>query len=195
MSKLLPLAPPAVLSLSKDGPQMPTVVRQARHGVGARGPLASALRCLMASIPLALLLVLLPCDGAVRANWLSKVVGAAEHAAPRAAKLGSGALESAALHLRSLPAKAEGSAALAAQATQEGHWRFVNRAGETFTAGTPEELKRVAAVLLPEAKADAKLSLYVTEDTVFQHRASCRRPQRELSHPEARRRRGRAAVR
>ena len=115
-------------------------------------------------------LLLLPV--AVQANWLSKVVGAAEHAAPRAARLGTGALENAALHLRSLPPKAEGGAALAAQATQEGHWRFVNRAGETFTAGTPEELKRVAGVLLPEAKADAKLSLYVTEDTVFQHRAA-----------------------
>ena len=62
--------------------------------------------------------------------------------------------------------------ALAAQATQEGHWRFVNRAGETFTAGTPEELKRVAAVLLPDAKADARLSLYLTEETIFLNRAA-----------------------
>ena len=48
----------------------------------------------------------------------------------------------------------------------------MNKAGETFTAGTPEELKRAAAVLLPEAKADAKLSLYVTQDTVFQNRSA-----------------------
>jgi hypothetical protein len=105
------------------------------------------------------------------ASWLAKVMGAAEQAAPRGARLGGGALDGATLHLRSLPAKPDG-AALAAQATQEGHWRFVNKAGETFTAGTPEELTRVAAVLLPEAKAGARLSLYVTEDTVFQFRSA-----------------------
>jgi hypothetical protein len=124
--------------------------------------------------PLVALAVLLLLPAAVEANWLSKIAGMAEHSASRAAKLGTGALalDRAAVHLRSLPAKAEGSAALAAQATQEGHWRFVNKAGETFTAGTPEELTRVASVLLPEAKADAKLALYLTEDTVFQFRAA-----------------------
>lgn len=107
------------------------------------------------------------------AGWLAKAMGAAEQAAPRtAARIGAGSLETAARHLRSMPAKTDGGVALAAQATQEGHWRFVNAAGETFTAGTPEELKRAAAVLLPEAKADARLLLYVTEDTVFQNRAA-----------------------
>ena len=99
-------------------------------------------------------------------------MGAAEHAAPRATKFGTGAIDSAAAHVKALPARADGGAPLAAQATQEGHWRFVNKAGETFTAGTPEELKRVATVLLPEAKADAKLALYLTEDTVFQFRGA-----------------------
>jgi hypothetical protein len=111
--------------------------------------------------------------GSANASWLAKVMGAAEQPAPRAAgRVGASSLETATLHLRSLPANSDGSVALAAQATQEGHWRFVNRAGETFTAGTPDELKRAAAVLLPEAKADAKLSLYVTQDTVFQNRAA-----------------------
>ena len=86
------------------------------------------------------------------ANWLGKVIGAAEQTGARAGKHGLGALDNAVAHVRTLPAKADG-AILAAQATQEGHWRFVNRAGETFTAGTPEELKRVTAVLLPDAKA------------------------------------------
>src|SRR6266446_828192 len=113
-----------------------------------------ALRRAMACLGLAAIaLFVLSFNGFAEAGWLTKVMGAAEHAAPRAARLGTGSLENAALHLRALPAKAEGSAALAAQATQEGHWRFVNKAGETFTAGTPEELKRVATVLLPEAKA------------------------------------------
>jgi hypothetical protein len=111
--------------------------------------------------------------GSVNASWLAKVTGAAEDVAPRAAgRVGASTLEAAAQHLRLLPVKADGSVALAAQATQEGHWRFVNKAGETFTAGTPDELKRAVAVLLPEAKADAKLSLYITEDTVFQNRAA-----------------------
>ena len=91
--------------------------------------------------------------------------------APRTGKLGLGALDNAAAHVKALPAMADRSA-LAAQATQEGHWRFVNKAGETFTAGTPDELKRVASVLLPDAKADAKLALYVTEDTIFLNRAA-----------------------
>jgi hypothetical protein len=174
MSKLPPCTPPLVLSLSKDGPHAPAVVRQAHHGVGGKS--ASELPVLRGVLKNLLLvctlLVLLAATSAVQANWLSKVVGAAEHAGSRAAKLGSGALENAAVHLRSLPPRADGSTALAAQATQEGHWRFVNKAGETFTAGTPEELTRVGSVLLPEAKADVKLSLYVTEDTVFQHRAA-----------------------
>lgn len=103
------------------------------------------------------------------AGWLAKAIGATEHAGSRGGRLGAGALDNAAAHVKLLPAGGHGTA-LAAQATQEGHWRFVNKAGETFTAGTPEEMKRVAAVLLPDAKPDARLSLYVTEDTVFLNR-------------------------
>jgi hypothetical protein len=121
--------------------------------------------------PFVMLAALLLLPVAVQANWLSKVAGTAEQAAPRAARSGAAAIDSAAAHVKALPVTSNG-AALAAQATQEGHWRFVNKAGETFTAGTPEELARVATVLLPEAKTDIKLSLYVTQDTVFQYRAA-----------------------
>lgn len=117
-------------------------------------------------------LTLLLVGNPAHANWLSKVIGAAEHATPRVGKAGASGIDDAALHVRALPARADGVAALAAQASQEGHWRFVNKAGETFTAGTPDELKRVATVLLPEAKADVKLTLYVTEDTIFLYRAA-----------------------
>jgi hypothetical protein len=110
-------------------------------------------------------------SGSAHAGWLSKVLGAAEHGATRSGRIGLGALDNAAAHVKALPAKADG-AALAAQATQEGHWRFVNRAGETFTAGTPDELRRVSSVLLPDARPDARLSLYLTEETVFQNRAA-----------------------
>jgi hypothetical protein len=129
------------------------------------------LRRAYACLLLAVLISTLTLGPAAHANWLAKVMGAAEQAAPRTARLGGGALENAAVHLRSIGAKADGPV-LAAQATQEGHWRFVNKSGETFTAGTPEEMKRVASVLLPEAKADARLSLYVTEDTLFPNRAA-----------------------
>jgi hypothetical protein len=116
-------------------------------------------------------LLLVSLCATAQAGWLSRLAaGSAEHGAARVARKGA-TLEHAAAHLKALPDRPD-SIALAAQATQEGHWRFVNKAGETFTAGTPDELKRVASVLLPEAKADARLSLYVTQDTVFQHRAA-----------------------
>ena len=81
------------------------------------------------------------------------------------------ALEVAHRYARTQPARPD-TAVLAAQATQEGHWRFVNRAGEMFTVGTPDEMQRVVSVLYPEAKPGARLALYMTDDTVFRHRAA-----------------------
>jgi len=71
-------------------------------------------------------------------------------------------------HLKALPEPPPGMAHLAAHAGSEGHWTFVNRQGETFTVGTPDEMARVVPVLAPEA-ADPKsrLSLLLTADTVF----------------------------
>ena len=82
--------------------------------------------------------------------------------APAAGKLGAGKLgivdlERAAAHIRTLPAGAKG-AVLAAHATPEGHWKFVNRDGDVFTAGTPEELQRVVPTLLPDAAPPAATS-------------------------------------
>src|SRR5262245_22038545 len=125
---------------------------------------------MVAHLILAATLLALSGHACVEAGWLVKVMGLAEQGAASAGTLGSGGLERAALYLRSVTP--DGRAALAARATQEGHWIFVNRAGETMTAATPQELTRVAAILLPEAKADAKLTLYVTEDTVFEFRAA-----------------------
>ncbi len=143
-------------------------MRQPRSGPpGTRARTSAPVTLLLL---LALLLVL---PGAAHASWLSKLVGAAETAAPRAARHGVGAMDGVAAHIKALPAKADG-AVLGAQATQEGHWRFVNKAGETFTAGTPDELKRVTTVLLPDAKPDLKLTLYVTEDTIFLYRTGLR---------------------
>jgi hypothetical protein len=52
--------------------------------------------------------------------------------------------------LRTLP-DADARLALAVHATPEGHWQFVNAAGETYTAGTPDELKRAASIVLPNS--------------------------------------------
>lgn len=107
----------------------------------------------------------------VDANWLTKIIGTAEHAGSKAARHSVGALDNVAAHIKGLPHRAD-SHALAATATPEGHWRFVNKAGETFTAASPEELRRAFAVLAPEtAAAESKLALYLTEDTVFRHQA------------------------
>ena len=69
-----------------------------------------------------------------------------------------------------LPAGAKG-AVLAAHATPEGHWKFANRDGDVFTAGTPEELQRVVPTLLPDATPGGSLGIYLSEDTLFADRA------------------------
>ena len=104
---------------------MPSALRQAGRGGRGQGQRRGA-RGLAARL-IVLCLLVAPAAPA-QANWLSKVIGAAEHAAPGAAKLGASALDNAAQHVRSLPTRADGAATLAAQATQEGHWRFVNKA-------------------------------------------------------------------
>ncbi|MFO0974728.1 MAG: hypothetical protein U1A27_15000 [Phycisphaerae bacterium] len=104
------------------------------------------------------------------AGWLSRIMAAAEHGGARVARSGASALESAAARLQSLSPSAAKGGALAAGVSQEGHWTFINRAGERFTAATPDELKRAATVLLPDAAADARPTLILTEDTVFVHR-------------------------
>jgi hypothetical protein len=108
---------------------------------------------------------------AAHANWLTKIAREGGEVGTRAARHGAGALDSAAAHVKALPAPTGKAAALAAHATPEGHWKFVNREGEVFTAGTADELKRAVPTLLPDAADDAKLTLYLSEDTVFGERA------------------------
>jgi hypothetical protein len=107
------------------------------------------------------------------ANWLTRLGrGASEvgEAGSAASKLGLGAAQHAAEHVARLPKVANG-AALAAHATPEGHWKFVNREGEVFTAGNADELARVGSVLAPETATGDKLALYLSEDAVFAQRA------------------------
>jgi hypothetical protein len=110
------------------------------------------------------LLILSPAPA--QANWLTKLArGAGE-----TARSGARGLERASAHLSSLPVTASG-AALAAHATPEGHWQFANRAGDVFTAGTPDELRRVVPTLLPDATGTSKLALYLSEESIFGDRA------------------------
>lgn len=109
---------------------------------------------------------------AAQAEWLSRLarVGAeVGEVAPKAGRLGIVDLERAAAHIRTLPASS--GAALAAHATPEGHWKFVNRDGDVFTAATPEELQRVLPTLLPETAPGSKIGIYLSEETLFGDRA------------------------
>ncbi len=68
-----------------------------------------------------------------------------------------------------------GVVALAAELTEVGHWRIVNRAGEAFTAANAAELTQGLRTLAPDARAgQAKLHLHLTADTVLRRGASLR---------------------
>jgi hypothetical protein len=110
-----------------------------------------------------------------RANIFTSILREAGEAGGKAASHSAshlGAIGKAAEHLKGLVSAPKG--ALAAHATPEGHWQFVNRDGQVFTAGTPDELKRVMPSLAPDAISggDTKMSLYLSEDSVFQNRSS-----------------------
>lgn len=105
------------------------------------------------------------------ANWLTKILSEAGEAGSKGAMRGAHHVDpdlgTAVRHLKGLPDK-PGLNALAVDAGLEGHWRFVNRSGETYTAGNADELARVRDSLLPGS--NGKLSLYLTPDTVFDQR-------------------------
>lgn len=109
------------------------------------------------------------------AGWLSRIVREAADggggAASKLGKAGLGSLDSAAAHVAALPKVGAGTA-LAAHLTPEGHWKFVNREGQVFTAATPDELARVGAALAPDAAPGGKLAYYLSEETVFTQRAA-----------------------
>jgi len=111
--------------------------------------------------------------GPVQADWLSRLIAFGEKASSKSARPGGSALDNAAIHLKALPPNGKGPA-LVAEVGPEGHWTFVNRAGERFTAGSPEELGRVASVLAPEASTGghARLTIVLGEDTVLRRRTA-----------------------
>lgn len=105
------------------------------------------------------------------AHWLTKIVReAGETAGGVGAKLaGSGLDDLAGLarHLKLLHPESKGVAFIA-HATPEGHWKFVSRDGEVFTAANADEMGRLVRNLAPDAgPAEGKLALYLSEDSVF----------------------------
>jgi hypothetical protein len=104
---------------------------------------------------------------AIMAGWIEKIAGTAVRSGPSI----SASLQTAVRYVRGLPARGD-VVALAAQGTPEGHWRFVNKSGEMYTVGTPDEMKRVVTVLHPEARPGARLALYMTQDTVLRDRVA-----------------------
>jgi hypothetical protein len=108
---------------------------------------------------------------AIIAGWLDRIGSTPPSASQAEPDNRHSALERATAQLRAATPDA-GTVALAAEATPDGHWRFVNRSGEVFTAGTPEEMRRVTRVLEPKAKANARLVLYLTRPTLFVHRSA-----------------------
>jgi hypothetical protein len=109
-----------------------------------------------------------------KAGWFTKILREAGEAGDvgKAARLpdGFGALGDAAAHIKSVAALGKG-VPLAAHVTPEGHWKFANKDGDVFTAANAEEMQRVVPTLAAQAPADTKLSLYLSEDTVFDGRA------------------------
>jgi len=125
------------------------------------------------AIALAALMMAAPPPAA--ANWLTHILREAGEVGGKGALHAPshlGPIGKAAVHLKGLQGAPKG--ALAAHATPEGHWQFINRDGHVFTAGTPDEMRRVLPTLAPDAAAagETKLSLYLSEDSIFRNRAA-----------------------
>ena len=77
----------------------------------------------------------------------------------------SSGLEAVAAHVQALKS---GPVVFGAHAGSEGHWTFVNRAGERITTSSADEMRRALPVLAPETAADAGGRAFVlSEATVF----------------------------
>ncbi len=105
------------------------------------------------------------------ANWLTRILSHADDVpGRRAAKGVVGSFDEVGSHLKTLP-PVKRSRAIAVDATDEGHWRLRNADGETFTAATPEELKRGFQLLVPMKSGEvAGHVIVLTSDAVFKHK-------------------------
>ncbi|RTL71575.1 MAG: hypothetical protein EKK41_09410 [Hyphomicrobiales bacterium] len=119
-------------------------------------------RTLAVALALIAVPLLLQLAGTIRlqalASWVEVPAAMAEHREP---------LAEARAALQKMPVDMP---ALAARATQEGHWHFVNRSGETLTAGTPDEMQRLATLLLPDAKPADRITIVVPLESLARYR-------------------------
>lgn len=107
-----------------------------------------------------------------QAGWLTRILKEAGDTAGDAGKFarlpdGFSVLDDAARHIRGVTAVNKGLA-LAAHVTPEGHWKFVNKKGDVYTAANPQEMARVQRMLAPDAPDSIKVSYYLSSETVFQ---------------------------
>ena len=118
------------------------------------------------------MLIVLEAMNSVVRRWLGRWVGAMPVAAVclfgsielQAADAG---LDRAIRHAERIVVTA-GTVVLAASASQEGHWTFVNAKGERFTAATPDEMARMPTVLAAGAVfPKTPLLLVVDDGSVF----------------------------
>lgn len=101
-----------------------------------------------------------------RAGWLDSVRDLLPIGAPLPEP---DELQAAADLIKALPVKPP-ALVLAAAVTAQGHWTFVNQAGQRFTAASPSEMARVYPSLAPDiATRPAPVIIYVTRSSVFRH--------------------------
>ncbi|MEM8975380.1 MAG: hypothetical protein AAGD43_25235 [Pseudomonadota bacterium] len=105
----------------------------------------------------------------VHAGWLTRLAKEAGEAGGSGARKGAGQLDEAASQLKNLP-KVARAGAVAASVSGEGHWTFINKAGQRFTAANDAEMGRLSSFLFPEGVGPAGLNIYVTRDSVFKYR-------------------------
>ena len=131
---------------------------------------AQILRSLAALVALGLLFGAVS-PGAVYAGWLTKLVREAGEAGGDVSKRGLGQLDEALGQLKRLPPGASRGAVVATVGA-EGHWTFVNRAGQRFTAANADEMARLPGVLFPDGPGPAGLTVYLPEQAVFARRSA-----------------------
>ncbi len=102
------------------------------------------------------------------AGWLTRLAKEAGEAGGGSARKGAGQLDEAAANLGKLP-KVASAGAVAASVSGEGHWTFINKTGQRFTAANDAEMARLGPFLFPDGVGPAGLNIYVTRDSVFKY--------------------------
>jgi hypothetical protein len=110
--------------------------------------------------------------GSATADIFSRILQSAERAGGKAVRSSAGQLDDA-LNLARRFEVPQGGAALAAHVDQHGTWIFINKAGERFTAASPDEVARAVPSLAPNAEP-GKLVVVLSQDAVVRHSAALR---------------------